>query len=809
MTIKQTHMFFKLTLLLSLTLFCTSYDYVLSTAPQFTVGTFSTTNNTYPTITTYAPGKYLITWTVVTNSSYGDIYYIIYDSGGNVIQVETKVSTSTLTCCSEVAVDYDGGFIISWWVLDATTPTTYEIRAIYCDKSFKTSSEVQIFPVRKLPTRPIFLAVTFTGQYFLVCHNLDMGDGGRVQQETYCQPLTNSLNMSKVGSIKLLIPADPTLDSSQLTGSFAYLDSNLLVYVYHYYQGSINETRFTFVDGDLNIGNIVTVASSPNTQVVAKLYTNDSNGAFVIAWNIGDSYISNIKASIYDYSGKEIITDILVNTVSGVDCQAPDVKGLDSEGFIVNYTCFSRSASPYKDIVYYQLFSNDGTKVGIERMVGGGSNLYSRIDVTLGRGAMIILPGGARLFKINVRTLVKDGDISIPCYASCATCNEVGNSLNHLCSTCNVNYYSLEDRVYNCYNLQTPPTGYYLDINIWRKCYSLCKECTGYPSNASIDMLCKSCIDTYSPKVDNTSSCFTGSQDNYYFDGTLYQKCDSRCNSKLCLSGYYHKEDDSTNCFTGLQPNYYLDINLYKKCYETCQYCKTIGNIQNHQCETCVSNYYPKIDNPTSCFTNSQDYYYLYNNMYKQCYPTCLKCAAEGSENNHQCIICIPNYFPKSDNMTSCFTGFQHPYYLNTDYIYTLCETCSPKCPPLTAYDSVSNSCVNCKQGEIVYNNVCTDQCPVGFIKDLYTCISCQDKNLKYYNNQCLDNCPDGSIYNQTTNVCKDSCDFGYYQEGVGCEVCSSINKYYYNDQCLDECPENTIAVKAICQPYITLSGKQ
>jgi hypothetical protein len=328
------------------------------------------------------------------------------------------------------------------------------------------------------------------------------------------------------------------------------------------------------------------------------------------------------------------------------------------------------------------------------------------------------------------------------CYISCGACTSLGSLTNNLCTYCDTfnNFYPLSDNSSNCFEAANPPDRYYLDSDVWKKCltvcqtctgypsdpttdmkcikcisgyslkgtnctipkktqvlkstkppalltstkpscYKFCKECSGYPADPNVDMLCKanSCIAGYYVKVDNLTSCFTGEVQHYYFDVDIYRKCHPNCltcnnipgtetnnQCKSCIANYFPKADEPYNCFTGDQPFYYFDNIYYRKCYPTCLTCKTLGTELNHRCDTCLMGYLPRADNLTSCFTGDIDFYYLDSSMYQQCYSTCLTCInQQSSTDNHQCTKCIKDYYPKVDNMLSCFTGNQDGYYLD------------------------------------------------------------------------------------------------------------------------------------------------
>ena len=64
-------------------------------------------------------------------------------------------------------------------------------------------------------------------------------------------------------------------------------------------------------------------------------------------------------------------------------------------------------------------------------------------------------------------------NIEINCYASCASCSEIGNETEHKCQTCIDKAY-LANGTSNCY--YSLPQGYYLDSSQW-KYYQCANNC--------------------------------------------------------------------------------------------------------------------------------------------------------------------------------------------------------------------------------------------------------------------------------------------------------------------------------------------
>jgi hypothetical protein len=303
-----------------------------------------------------------------------------------------------------------------------------------------------------------------------------------------------------------------------------------------------------------------------------------------------------------------------------------------------------------------------------------------------------------------------DGTQYQPCYLSCKTCTTTGTSTDHQCTVCKDGYYPQDDKITNCFTGTVDGFNFDSSTSTYKACYSTCKTCTTSPFTET-DNECLTCITNYFPKSDIMKNCYTGTQLNYYFDGMVYQPCYSTCQTCTtikgdatnnqclkCISNYYPKVDNKNNCFTDPVPQYYFDGTIFQKCYPSCQTCKSIiPTITNHQCNICLAGYYPKADNLTSCFTGNLDNYYLdANNIYQQCFTSCKSCKVKGDYTDNKCDSCLDNYYPSVDNMTSCFKTPLDLYYLDSNNIfqkcYSLCRTCSKG-----GTDS-DNQCATCIQ---------------------------------------------------------------------------------------------------------------
>jgi Ca2+-binding RTX toxin-like protein len=102
--------------------------------------------------------------------------------------------------------------------------------------------------------------------------------------------------------------------------------------------------------------------------------TGLEGGGYVVVWTDlslagGDASVSSIKAQVYSALGDKVGGEILVNTNTDGNQQAPDVASLDGGGFVVVWQTSGHPDDPGSNGVAAQLFDASGTKVGGETLV--------------------------------------------------------------------------------------------------------------------------------------------------------------------------------------------------------------------------------------------------------------------------------------------------------------------------------------------------------------------------------------------------------------------------------------------------------
>ena len=148
-------------------------------------------------------------------------------------------------------------------------------------------------------------------------------------------------------------------------------------------------------------------------------------------------------------------------------------------------------------------------------------------------------------------------------------------------SNCLNDYYYLDYDEHLCTNEK--PKGYYIDGRAYRACKAPCRECSG-PIQSDTHMNCLTCIENYFITED-TNSCYNTEPDNYYLDKDIFRRCYERCkkcitfsndinnmNCLECKSGFnYFYRKDTHNCILPTkyrdEKNLKISSNIFAKVF--------------------------------------------------------------------------------------------------------------------------------------------------------------------------------------------------------------------------------------------------
>ena len=210
-------------------------------------------------------------------------------------------------------------------------------------------------------------------------------------------------------------------------------------------------------------------------------------------------------------------------------------------------------------------------------------------------------------FNLNISKFCINSDIDDKIKSQLSTFTEANCS--ELCYITSPNKYIPEKNkcINNCINDET------FIFEYDHVCYSECPNGTHLINNSNLcekDLLICTNYINY-----EQTGCLDSIPLGYYVNDTekkTLDKCDIKCSNctidsllnNLCIScnnsaGYYRKYNDSLNeneyinCYNEQPNGYYLDNEekIYNPCYSNCKACTGKGNIDNHQCSECYTDY--------------------------------------------------------------------------------------------------------------------------------------------------------------------------------------------------------------------------
>ena len=164
-------------------------------------------------------------------------------------------------------------------------------------------------------------------------------------------------------------------------------------------------------------------------------------------------------------------------------------------------------------------------------------------------------------------------------------------------------------------------------------------------------------------------SCDNSTQYKYEYNGKCYENC---------TNGFLYDENNNK-------------LNKCKCELDNCLSCPQDA-LNKNLCTICNTNYYPKENDPLNlgeyikCYKDPEGYY-LYNNLYRNCYHTCKMCNLEGNILNHNCLECNENFSFKMErnNFYNCYENCSYYYYfdIENNYHCTINLSCPDEYPKL------------------------------------------------------------------------------------------------------------------------------
>ncbi len=349
------------------------------------------------------------------------------------------------------------------------------------------------------------------------------------------------------------------------------------------------------------------------------------------------------------------------------------------------------------------------------------------------------------------------------CHINCQNCSELGDNNDNKCTSCNTGSALINN---NCYDINSPPTGYswstLLTRFVYSPCYLSCTVCDGPGDDNNHN--CFTCKDLFFKKQ-GTKNCYNMIPKGFYFNNNVFSPCDSSCETcdngtscRTCANNKY-KSANSNFCVDNCPIGYFQGIKVCNHCPSSCNSCSDAVT-----CTACANGY--TLSNNRCASTCQIDQYIDTTGNCVTCPNECATC-----DNAFNCKTCKPGFFLFKN---SCIKTCPDRTYYNgstcTSCI-SLCAKCSEakyclQCDPLsftrvqTVFGVPKYTCSNlCEEGRFVVDGICKTCAEIGKV---------------------LEN-----------NVCVDSCSPGNYSDNGVCKSCLSSGRFIYDGQCVNYCPNN------------------
>lgn len=399
-----------------------------------------------------------------------------------------------------------------------------------------------------------------------------------------------------------------------------------------------------------------------------------------------------------------------------------------------------------------------------------------------------------------------DNKICLPCLQDCIECTSSSD-----CKQCNS-----ESKLINNTCVPQCPEKTVSDSN------GKCVPCTDLNClRCDVDQdTCKICA---TPFILKDGKCVDDCGDEYFYDGSTCQPCETRC-AKCNSSTNCTKCDDNSflfnqDCYENCPQFTYPDNGICKYCVDS-EKCRECSFENPAECKDCKSGILFKGECINSCPDGT--YYNSNDKECEDCEVNCLLCKSDKNcdkckiglvlfEDN--CLETCPNGYVKvgesckkcDDNCKTCCKSNQSKCkschddlilyedrcisncpegtFKTDEGIETICKPCGPNCIECNSF----TECKVCSGNQVVFEGKCIDDCPSGFVKldeqcvpcgdsncvvcsslNVNTCKECKD-NLLLFNKKCVEECPEGYFINIETNSC-DKCD-------DTCKTCKNLGE--------------------------------
>ena len=330
------------------------------------------------------------------------------------------------------------------------------------------------------------------------------------------------------------------------------------------------------------------------------------------------------------------------------------------------------------------------------------------------------------------------------------------------------------------------------------KCTPLCGNgFTLNSRNVCIECLPKNCDKC---DVNNPVNCINCKFGNYLKGG----QCVKQCGEGFRINKNYCEECNDKNCNVCLVSATKCEVCdtplLLNKgtCVKSCssgqvafrgkcvdctdKNCEICHPSHEEKCRQCNTGYV--LTTKKECASTCPKGSYLNNGRCLPCKPSCISCI-----NSEKCTECVKGYFLTKEQKCDDKCGKRE------SLVNGKCEKCNDelckKCSPNSKYE-----CIQCKKGMLNYKHICYKECPPSTLQVGNTCVLCDENCVKCIDTKTCLKCNPISVLEN--NICVDNCSLGYKLKDGKCQKCENPRAKSCNRE-EEECKDSFFRLKKLC----------
>ncbi|XP_076007225.1 extracellular matrix organizing protein FRAS1 [Genypterus blacodes] len=370
------------------------------------------------------------------------------------------------------------------------------------------------------------------------------------------------------------------------------------------------------------------------------------------------------------------------------------------------------------------------------------------------------------------------------CHSSCWRCT--GASADN-CTSCSIPASMHESRC-----IPTCPQGFHIQDNHCQACHPSCQTCSG-PSQAD----CTSCPLQATP---HNGYCRTSCQEGQFLNAVTGRclKCSAECQrctadlqtgiGSICL---WCKEPRTLllgdHCVSQCPRGHYSWHGACLRCHSSCEACMEAGPLA---CTSCPA--HSALMPSGLCAPRCpRGYHDSGHRICQECDSQCLTCDTAG--------VCTSCRDPaKVLLFGECqYDSCAHQYYLNTTT--RACRECDWSCNACKG--PLRTDCLQCMEGYILQNGVCTQGCSPGSYQDGDRCLGCDEHCLECQGPGHCRRCQ--PPYASLQGHCVLECGRNFFLDTTSqdCKACSSDCVLCDGIGSCRACQDKTYLIEGYCAP--------